>query len=205
VTLFPVIYYVSRQRNCCVPDSERENLRTFVYFLLFNGFLSGKEPAARVRYLRDVLQISPGTGLPLDDLLGVIARRQRQHSVTTTIDMLNWHPRLALNIVQPAAARDPLSWQEKAEVDHVFPQSVYRSNHPTMIDDVGNLAYLGKLRNIRKSAEEPAVYFANTPDVELRDALLVDSRSWLSTNNFQHFVEQRRARVLDVAKRFLGH
>ena len=55
-TLLPVVYYLSHQKNSSVPDSERFNLRALIYFLLFNRFLSGRNPAARVRYLRDVLK-----------------------------------------------------------------------------------------------------------------------------------------------------
>jgi hypothetical protein len=33
-SLFPVIYYLSRQRNCSVPTSQRRELRSFLYLLL---------------------------------------------------------------------------------------------------------------------------------------------------------------------------
>lgn len=203
-TLFPVIYFLSRQKNGSVPDSERPKLRTLVYILLINGFLGGRSPEARIRYLREVLHANPGTVLPLDELLDVVARRQRNHAVTTTNDMLGWNPRITLNIAQPAAARDTLSWQEKAEVDHIFPQAVYRPLYGNLVDDIGNYAFLGKLRNIRKSAEEPASYFKDTPDKELKDDFLIEDRSLLESDKFPEFVERRRALLLDVVKDFLG-
>ena len=70
----PVVYYLSRQKNGSVPDSERPNLRARIYFLLFNRFFSGKNPAARVRYLRDVLKKQRGRA-DLHELLKVIAYR----------------------------------------------------------------------------------------------------------------------------------
>ncbi len=53
-TLYPLIYYLSRQRGGSVPDEERRPLRTVLYFLLFNGFVRGQSPQARVRWLREV-------------------------------------------------------------------------------------------------------------------------------------------------------
>jgi hypothetical protein len=203
-TLLPVVYYLSRQQNGSVPDSERSNLRALIYFLLFNRFLSGKNPAARVRYLRDVLKKQSAASLHLDELLEVIAYRQLKHSVTTTSEMLGWNPRLALNIAQPAVARDTLSWQERAEVDHIFPQSVYRPLFGSLVDDIGNLAYLGKLRNIRKSDEEPSSYFEDTAPNELKENFHIEDRSLLARDKFKDFVERRRARLVTEVRNFLG-
>jgi hypothetical protein len=203
-TLLPVVYYLSRQPKGSVPSSERQRLRAFIYFLLFNEFLGGKSPEARVRYLREVFQKNPGTALPLDALLNVVAARQKHTSVTTTQDMLGWHPRLTLNIAQPNAARDTLSWQERAEVDHLFPQSVYRPLLGEAVDDLGNLAYLGKYRNIIKSDDLPWDYFKNVTDDELRDDFLIEDRSLLAHATFNEFTEKRRAAILAKVKTFLG-
>jgi hypothetical protein len=118
--------------------------------------------------------------------------------------MLAWNPRLALNIVQPAAARETLSWQEAAEVDHIFPQSVYRPLYGDVVDDLGNLAYLGKLRNGRKNDEEPSEYFKGIPDKELRDDFLIEDRALLVKDRFLEFIERRRSLLVEIARQFLG-
>lgn len=203
-TLLPVVYYLSHQKNGSVPDSERFNLRALIYFLLFNKFLSGRNPAARVRYLRDVMKRQSGASLPLDELFAVIAYRQLNHYVATTSEMLGRNPRLALNIAQPTVARNTLSWQEKAEVDHIFPQSVYRPRFGDLVDDIGNLAYLGKLRNIRKSDEEPSSYFKDMPAKELKEDFHIEDPSLLAGDKFEKFVEARRARLVGEVRTFLG-
>ncbi|WP_438040180.1 GmrSD restriction endonuclease domain-containing protein [Sorangium sp. So ce128] len=202
-SLFPVIYYLHHHPRGSVPDSQRDVLRAFLYFLLFNRFLSSKSPEARIRYLRAELEKVKGGELPLDTLLRVIATRQKHHHVQTTFEMLNDGPRLALNIAQPRVCRDTLSWQERAEVDHIFPQSLYRSQASELVDDIGNLAYLGKLRNIRKSDQQPWEYFNGLSDQELLEDYLIDRR-FLSEKRFVAFVEDRRKRVLERVKRFLG-
>ncbi len=203
-TLLPLVYYLSKQKNGSVPDSQRAPLRAFGLLLLFNRFLSGRSPEARIRYLRAPMKKAGAGPLPLTELLGVIATKQRHHAITTTPEMLSWEPRLALNIAQPQAAKDTISWQEKAEVDHIFPQSEYRPTHGDLVDDIGNLSYLGKLRNQRKNAKDPWDYFKDVPDSELRDDFLVPDRALLAKEKFPEFVEQRRALVVARVKEFLG-
>ena len=204
VTLLPLVYYLSLQRGGSVPDGQRHAMRMVLYFLLFNGFLRGNNPQARLRWIREVLaRNNINSALPVDEILAIIKSRQRGSFVATSADMLNWNPRLALNIVQPGVCRETLSWQAKAEVDHIFPQSVYRSRFPDMVDDIGNLAYLGKLRNIRKTDQPPWEYFKQIPDDELERNFLIQ-RSLLADDKFDEFVASRRERVTAVVKTFLG-
>ena len=128
---------------------------------------------------------------------------QKHHHVTTTVDMLNAEPRLALNLAQPAACRDTLAWQARAEVDHIFPQSVWRPKVGDAVDDIGNFAWLGKLRNIRKTDEEPASYFKDVPDDELLDQYLVQ-RELLHPDRFAECIADRRERILGKVRAALG-
>ncbi len=75
-TLYPIVYYLSRQKKGSVPDQERRALRSVLYFLLFNQFIRGQSPQARIRWLREVLAKSEGGPVPVDDLLAVIRDRQ---------------------------------------------------------------------------------------------------------------------------------
>jgi hypothetical protein len=200
-SLIPVVYYLSRQRSCSVPAGARKSLRTFLYFMLLNRFVTSD---ARIRWLRDVLKAYPGEQLPLDQLLAVLPARQRSGQTQTTRELLQWNVRLALNIVQPGVARDTLSWQAKAEVDHVFPQAVYRPKFGDLVDDIGNYAYLGKLQNIRKSKVEPSEYFAQTSDADLMAQYLIEDRSLLEPSRFEEFVAKRRDLIVREAREFLG-
>ncbi len=202
-TLYPIVYYLSRQKGGSVPDQDRKSLRSLLYFLLFNQFIRGQSPQARIRWLREVLAQSAGKTVPLDDLLAVIRDRQGIHSIETNADMLNWNHNLSLNIVQPSVRRDSLSWQVRAEVDHIFPQSLYREKFPDLVDDIGNLAYLGKLRNIRKSDQQPWEYFEDIPDNVLRRDFLIE-KGLLAEDKFEEFVGVRRERILVAVKEFLG-
>jgi hypothetical protein len=118
--------------------------------------------------------------------------------------MLGWNIPLALNLAQPEAARETLSWQSEPQIDHIFPQAAYRPNYGDLVDDIGNLSYPGRLRNIRKNDQPPMEYFRGTPDSQLRDQFLISDRSMLAEEHFADFVEQRRSMIVDKVKAILG-
>jgi hypothetical protein len=200
-TLFPLVYYVYHQPRQSIPDNQRQPLRTFLYFLLFNDFL--QRPEARIRYLRDRLSSHSGGSLPIDALLKVIQQRQRWHYVSTSHEMLNAKPALALNLVQPKVCRATMSWQERPELDHIFPSSRYAGSHADLINDIGNLAFLGKLRNIRKSDQEPWEYFESVPADELAADYLID-KNLLKADGFEAFVTDRSGRIVNRVTELLG-
>lgn len=200
-TLFPLIYYVYHQSGQSIPDGQRKPLRAFLYFLLFNNFL--QRPEARIRYLRDRLRNQRGGGLPLDGLLRVIQQRQTWHYTDTSYAMLNVKPALTLNLVQPQVRKATMSWQERTEVDHIFPRAIYQIDYPDLINDIGNLAFLGKLRNIRKSHQEPWEYFESISAEELATDYLID-KSLLKPEAFEQFVANRRERICSRVKELLG-
>jgi hypothetical protein len=204
-TLHPIVYYLSRRRSHAVPDGERSALRTLLYFLLFNRFLGGRSPEARLRWIREVLQQRPqDETVPLDEILAVIASRQKHHAIRTSPELLNMNVPLALNIIQPGACRDTLSWQERAEVDHIFPQASFRPSHGDLVDDIGNFEFLGKLRNIRKSDEPPWEYFRPVPDDRLREEYFIPDRALLAPDRFDAFVAARRDLIMAEVATYLG-
>lgn len=140
---------------------------------------------------------------PRDEILNVVKAKQPGSSIATSLEMLSWNPRLALNIVQPGVCRETLSWQVNAEVDHIFPQSLYRPRYDDLVDDIGNLAYLGKLRNVRKSNQQPWEYFDNTSDDDLRRDFLIE-RVLLKEEEFENFVKSRRNAIFGKVKEFIG-
>jgi hypothetical protein len=198
--LYPLIYYVAKQRNCSVPDQDRRALKTLLYMLLFNRFLRSKSPEARIRWLRAEIQ-HRSARFPLQQCLDVIEKRQTWTHMATTAEMLNSNQILALNIVQPGICRKTYAWQAKPELDHIFPFSLYWQ-HSELINDIGNMAFLGKLRNIRKSNQEPWEYFADVSDADLEKEFLIDRRL-LAKDKFEEFVTTRRARIVDAVSEFL--
>ena len=201
-SLYPLIYWVAKQRNGSIPDADRQGLKTTLYMLLFNRFLRSKSPEARIRWLREAVQNARNDRFPLQKCIEVINKRQKWAWIDTSAELLNSNQKLALNIVQPSVVRQTYSWQAKPELDHIFPYSTYAFRYPELVNDIGNMAFLGKLRNIRKSDQPPWEYFADVPDNVLKKDFLVD-RSLLTEDKFEEFVMARRESILDDVKEFL--
>lgn len=200
-TLYPLVYYLFQCKNGSVPDDQRPALKSALYFLLFNGFVRSE---ARIRYLRDEIKKYKGRAFPLDGVLKVVESRQKHHHTQTRAAMVQDDIKLALNLVQPTVCRETLSWQESPEVDHIFPQSVFRPKFPVLVDDIGNLAFLGKLRNIRKRDEMPLDYFKDESDEALRDNFAIANRALLHPNRFEDFVSARRELIVTRIRAALG-
>jgi hypothetical protein len=200
-TLYPLVYHLYHYKNGSVADGDRTLLRSMLYFLLFNRFVRSE---ARIRYLRDELRKHRGKSFHIEAILKVIETRQKHHHIVTSAEMLDGSEKLALNIVQRTLCRETISWQESPEVDHIFPQSVFRDKYPHLVDDIGNLAFLGKLRNIRKSAEMPADYFAAETNDTLRDNFVISDRALLSPDRFEEFVKTRRELIVERVRNVLG-
>jgi hypothetical protein len=79
-----------------------------------------------------------------------------------------------------------------------------RPKYGDLVDDIGNLSYLGKLRNIRKSDAMPADYFKDVKDEELSSYYLIGDRNLLAPDRFEEFVKARREAILAAVKAFLG-
>jgi hypothetical protein len=114
--LYPLIYFVAKQKNCSVPDESRQSLKTLLYMILFNRFLRGKSPEARIRWLREALQNLRDNRFPLRKFLEVIEKRQTTTWLVTSAEMLNSYQTLALNIVEPSVCRKTYAWQAKPEL-----------------------------------------------------------------------------------------
>jgi len=71
------------------------------------------------------------------------------------------------------------------------------------VNDIGNMAFLGKLRNIRKSNQLPWEYFEEVSDDDLDRDFLVD-RKLLADDKFEDFVISRRQRIIDKVTEFLS-
>jgi hypothetical protein len=201
-TILPLIYYVSRQSNCSVPAAQRKNLRAVLYFLLYNSFIRSSD--ARIRYVREALQRHPGTEVPVDAIIAVIRARQTWTELATTPELVASNIPLSLCLAQPGAARQSLSWQAEPQIDHIFPQSTYRPRFGSAVDGVGNLAYLGKLRNIVKSNQEPSEFFRDVSDDDLRDQFLIADRSLLKPERFLDFVAARELLIASKVREALG-
>jgi hypothetical protein len=72
------------------------------------------------------------------------------------------------------------------------------------VDHVGNIVHLGKLRNIRMSANQPWEYLAEMSDRELAEDYIIEDRRLLADDGFEEFAEAPRMAILSGRQAFLG-
>ena len=99
----------------------------------------------------------------------------------------------------------------KNEYDHIFPQAKLRpylmkkyndeSRVKKLVNDIGNMAFLSKVSNVKKSDKTPDQYFPtvikNMGDDILKDQnITVDSSLW-ALDRYEEFLKDRRQRIAD--------
>jgi hypothetical protein len=97
---------------------------------------------------------------------------------------------------------------DKIEFHHVFPRAFLKRERMDLLDsninDIANLAFVGSKTNKQISDQSPAAY-RGTYSVSRLEAQLVRFDEWGDTaDDFERFVEQRRAAIAADLNRFVG-
>ena len=203
LALIPIIDYIFGQPCQQIPDSEVPSLRQYLYMSFFLNFYSyGADSKLDVIHR----MIKEPTGVfPLEKVGQFMSER------TNTLygfsgDLLN-DSTLVLNIVQGGVSEIQKKRGWSLEQDHIFPKSTLtKLGVPERLrDDVGNLRYLAKTRNILKSdvLPEENLDFYGHEDPDLHELFFRALRN-LSTESYSRFCSARRERIHDKVRTFLG-
>ena len=95
----------------------------------------------------------------------------------------------------------------KNEYDHVFPQAKLKpyllkqyndeSKVNSLINDIGNMAFLEKVSNIKKSDKTPDQYFSGIPEEDLIAQNITTNPSLWTLDRYEDFLKDRRQRIAD--------
>ena len=90
----------------------------------------------------------------------------------------------------------------KNEYDHVFPRAKLKpylmkqyndeSKVDSLINDIGNMAFLSKVSNIKKSDKTPDQYFPDVPEEDLKAQCITTDSSLWTIDRYEDFLEDRR-------------
>ena len=74
-----------------------------------------------------------------------------------------------------------------------------------MINNIGNLRFINKTRNVLKSNSLPDenIEFYGSEDYELKQ-LFIKARNNLTEETFSNFVQKRKDMIYDKVRKFLG-
>ena len=203
LALTPIVDYIFRQPHQQIPEGEAGKLRQYLYMSFFLSFYSyGADAKLDVIHKKIV---SAGASFPVDDIGQFMSERTKAR-YDFTDDLLK-EAALILNVVQGGVYEIPKKRGWSLEQDHIFPNSVLtKLGVPDEIkDDVGNLRYLAKTRNILKSATMPdaSLEFYGSDETEL-GALFTAAVQSLTPETFAAFCAARRQFIFQRVRTFLG-
>ena len=203
MALTPIVDYIFRQPHQQIPEGEAGKLRQYLYMSFFLSFYSyGADAKLDVIHKKIV---AAGASFPVDDIGQFMSERTKAR-YDFTDDLLN-EAALVLNVVQGGVYEIPKKRGWSLEQDHIFPNSVLKQLRvPDQVkDDVGNLRYLAKTRNILKSATLPDAslefYGSDEPELGVLFAAAVQN---LTPESFSAFCIARRKFIFERVRTFLG-
>jgi hypothetical protein len=178
LALIPVADYIFRQSHQQIPEGEALNLRQYLYMSYFLSFYSyGADTKLDVIHKK---LISAGPSFPVGAIGQFMSERTNEI---------------------------PKKRGWSLEQDHIFANSTLtKLGVPDAIkDDVGNLRYLAKTRNILKNAAlpDPTLDFYGSEDAELRKLFLASVQN-LTVESFVAFCMTRRQFIFRRVRAFLG-
>jgi uncharacterized protein with ParB-like and HNH nuclease domain len=209
IALIPIIDWAYKQPNYQIKETEECKLKQYLYLVSSNRFFSY------------------GTDSKLDDIHGIIKHRGTVYFPWDEIvnDLDNWGYEtalpsddllfrkrdLVLNILEDGIEQIDSRRGWSIESDHIFPRSTLESLviSEDLINDIGNLRFLNKARNISKSNKIPERdldFFGKTSLEEI----YYSSIGYLEkgdTKNFRNaylrFTEERKKLIVSKLRGFL--
>jgi hypothetical protein len=201
LALTPIVDYIFHQPYQQIPEGEAGKLRQYLYMSFLLSFYSyGADGKLDVIHKKIA---SSGISFPVDDIGQFMSDRTKAR-YDFTDDLLK---DLILNVVQGGVYEIPKKRGWSLEQDHIFPNSVLtKLGVPDEVkDDVGNLRYLAKTRNILKSATMPdaSLEFYGSDERELHQ-LFAAAVQDLTAESFTAFCTARRQHIFKKVRVFLG-
>jgi len=201
LALIPIVDFIFQQRHQHLPEGQSTQLRQYLYMSFFMRFYSyGAEGKLDVIHRK----IS-GAGFPLSDISKYMAERT---NITYEFSRNMLHDLdLVLNIIEDGVAEIPRKRGWSLEVDHVFSRNFLEGKGipDELINNIGNLRLINKIRNILKSDKLPDedIEFWGLEDSEVKRAFLL-ARDSFSEDAFKAFVSKRESLIFDKVVTFLG-
>jgi hypothetical protein len=209
LALIPLIDYLILNKKYLGPAEGKETIlmRQYLYMAFFARLYS-RAPDSVLDQLHDILvkahKDMPGQ-FPIKEIGEFIARREKKSSFSFREEYL-WDLDLVLNIIDGGVLQIPKQRTWSLERDHIFPQQELKNRKITKdVDDVGNLRFLGKSRNISKSDTMPnknTEFFGK--DDPILGKLYKRACNNLTQESFSAFVNHRRKLIEEKVTVFLG-
>lgn len=205
LAIIPIIDFIYQQPHQQLPEGQATNLKQYLYMSFFMRFYSyGPDGKLDVIH-KKIRENSSLTNFPIDEISKYMAERTGMNYAFA--DKMLHDFDLTLNIIQGGVSEIPKKRGLSLEQDHIFPKKVLEEKGipNELINSIGNLRYIKKIRNILKGAtlpEENTEFFGSDDPMVKR--LFNVARANLTERTFKEFVEKRRDIIMAKVNDFLG-
>jgi len=205
LALIPIVDFIYQQPHQQLPEGQATKLRQYLYMSFFMRFYSyGPDGKLDVIH-KKIRESNPISNFPLNEISKYMEERAGMNYDFS--DSMLYDLDLVLNIIQGGVFEIPKKRGWSLERDHIFPRGILeRKRFPEeLINDIGNLRYINKTRNILKSDSLPEenIEFYGSEDPELK-TLFEKARVNLTEETFRDFVQKRKKLILSKVNEFLG-
>lgn len=218
LSLIPLIYFQYKYKNTW--DTHLTDYQTYLLRSSFTGVFSGTPDNVIDKLVK---RINIDNDFIIDQIFGVIREDNRVLDVTenTILDLKYYHKEVHLFFnIWYGFNYQPTLKDSKPQIDHIFPQAelkkVKYANPETGAmnlmkygyeerDQIGNLMLLTAKENGASGKTDilPEVFFADKDDDYLDLHLIPKNRDFWKIENFEHFIEARKALILEKFSYFI--
>jgi hypothetical protein len=196
--LIPVIYYAFI-KNQKIDENDKHDMFVWIYSALLNRNFGGQSDSTI-----DALKKS-NTHFPAEDLNKKIRDKSRITDITE--DILESDETVILNLIYSSKSGinfDPLFAGNIPTIDHIFSQSKLKKEGVKLhlINNIGNLRYVSRDENNKKSDIDLEEYFTdeNNSLLNIKEHLIPKDKQLWSVSNYSEFITERRKMILENIK-----
>lgn len=200
--LIPVIYYAFI-KNQKIDKSDKHDIFVWIYSALLNRNFGGQSDST-IDACIDALKKS-NSHFPAEDLNRKIREKNRITDITE--DILESDETVILNLIYSSKSGinfDPLFAGNIPTIDHIFSQSKLKKEGVKLqlINNIGNLRYISKDENNKKSDIDLEEYFTdeNNSLLNIKEHLIPKDKQLWSISNYSEFITQHRKMILENIK-----
>ena len=204
-TMIPFVYYLFHMDKHEVPKNQVGNLRKAFYVFAFSKPFSRYADSRLWAYIRSQLKPLAATGderFPLKAAMSWVDYWEGVKAINE--ELLQRNAALTLHLIQGLTGAEVKYERNLPQIDHIFPQSELRKKgyDEAQINHFANYWILARGKNQNKGAQNPAEYFQDVEDAEMKRALI--DRGYFDYRRYTTFLKDRGAQILNEVKSKLG-
>ncbi len=203
-TLVPFVYYLFHATKHELPTGQIEAFRKGLYLFAFARPFSRYADSRLWKFIRDELRPlaeKKDHHFPFDRAVAWV--KYWETIVGFDERLLQSNVALTLHVLQDLNSNKVQYQRNAGQIDHIFPRSVpkWLTSGSSKLFCRSNFWILAKGKNQNKSDKDPAEFFKDVKESELKRALI--NREMLDYSRYRSFYKERSSNIIETVKKLL--